>query len=348
MLSLQFKVVNLDKNFDIENLKIIFEKASNVVITCHVSPDGDAIGASLCLWHVMKNLGKNAIVLIPDTLPKSLSFLPGATEIISYSNNSFLAQEILGLSDLICCLDFNNLSRLDNLQSLIKEASVTKILIDHHLNPEHFTDYIYSDSTSSSTCLLLYQILCKLNYEDLVNKEAAECIYTGMMTDTGNFTYNSSDPSLYIAISQLLKRGIDKDKIYSIVCNTNSESRIRLCGYALNQKMTLYLEHKAALIVLNKEELANYNYKTGDTEGLVNVPLSIPGIEYSAFFREGDNYIKISMRSKGNFPVNLICEKFFNGGGHLNAAGGEFYGTLLEAVSIFQSILKENDKYLEK
>lgn len=347
MLSLQFKVIGLEKSFDIENLKLIFEKASNVVITCHVSPDGDAIGASLCLWHVMRNLGKNAVVLTPDILSKSLSFLPGADEIISYSNNSLRAREIVSASDLIFCLDYNNLSRLDSMQSLIKESIVTKVLIDHHLDPERFTDYIFSDSTSSSTCLLLFQILSKLNYGDLIDKDAAECVYTGMMTDTGNFTYNSSDPSLYIAISQLLERGIDKDKIYSVVCNTNSESRLRLCGYALNQKMTLYYEHKAALIVLNKEDLVHYNYKNGDTEGLVNIPLSVPGIVYSAFIREDDNYIKISMRSKGDFPVNVICEKYFNGGGHLNAAGGEFCGSLLDAVSLFQSILKENDKYLE-
>ena len=332
---------------DIQKLKLAFENANNIVITCHVSPDGDAIGSTLGLWHVLRQLGKHVVVITPDQCPKSLMFLSGISDIIPYSCSPEIATKKVESADLICCLDFNTLSRLDKMQLIIEKSSAYKVLIDHHLYPDNFADIKISYPEKSSTCYLLYLVLISLGYRDIISKDAAECIYTGMLTDTGNFTYNSTDPELYNVISDLIKIGIDKDKIYRIVSNTNSESRLRLCGYALSEKMKLYYNHKAALIVLDKNELSLYNYEKGDTEGLVNVPLSIPGIQYSAFLREDDEYIKISMRSVDSFPVNKVCETHFNGGGHLNAAGGEFFGSLNEAVSLFESILSLNDKYLE-
>ena len=182
----------------------------------------------------------------------------------------------------------------------------------------------------------------------MIDKTVAECIYTGMMTDTGNFSYNSQDPDLYIVISDLLRRGINKDELYRLAFNVKKESQLRLNGYAIDQKLTIYPEHHAASIVLTMEELSRYSYENGDTEGLVNVPLAIPGVEYVAFIREGKEYMKISMRSVGDVPVNKFCSDYFNGGGHINAAGGEYYGTLAEAVSKFEEALPTFDEYISK
>ena len=188
----------------------------------------------------------------------------------------------------------------------------------------------------------------QLGYDSCIDQQAAECIYAGMMTDTGNFTYNSTDPSLYLVISELIKKGIRKDEIYRQIFNLNSESRLRICGYALSDKMYLYPNHHAALIVLDKEDLKRWDYNKGDTEGLVNKPLSIPGIYYSVYLREDDEYIKVSTRSIGDFPVNKMCEDHFNGGGHKNAAGGEYKGSLAQAIELFESLLNDNDKYFKE
>ncbi len=335
-------------NSDCLVLRKKIEDAQAIAITCHVSPDGDAIGSSLALYHILIALGKRATIITPDQLPNSLRFLPGTDCIIPYSCNQKLANKALEECDLIFCLDYNSLYRIDTLGEDVKKSPAYKILIDHHLEPEKFTNIEISRPEISSTCLLLLYVINQLGYFDKINAIVAECIYVGMMTDTGNFSYNSSDPYIYIAISDLLKKGINKDDIYNHIYNSNSESRLRICGYALERKMKLYREHHAALITLDKNELIKYNYCKGDTEGLVNVPLSIPGIQYSAFLREDSEYIKISMRSVGNFPVNELCEKYFNGGGHKNAAGGEFYDSLSNAINLFESLLNENKKYFEE
>ena len=185
-----------------------------------------------------------------------------------------------------------------------------------------------------------------MGYFNEITKEGAECIYTGMMTDTGNFSYNSNDPDLYVVIAELIRKGINKDEIYKRVMDTKTVSTLRLNGYAVGTKMQIFPEHKAALITLTQKELDDYDYQKGDTEGLVNAPLAIPEVTYSVFLRDDKRYIKVSSRSKGDFPVNKLCEKYFNGGGHVNAAGGEFEGTLDEAVEVFMSSLAENDRYL--
>ncbi len=338
-------VSNIVEDGTIVAINNLITNATNIVITCHVSPDGDAVGASLALKHVLVQLNKNVEVVTPDQCPKSLQFLPGIKTIIPYSINKAVADKKIHEADLIFCLDFNSLYRVDKMAEILSSASAYKVLIDHHLEPEDFASITISKPNLSSTCLLLYYVINQLKLSDYITNDVATCIYTGMLTDTGNFSYNSNDADLYLVISDLLKCGIDKDSIYNQVYNTNNESRIRLCGYALDQKMQLFPDNHASLICINKEELEKFNYEKGDTEGLVNIPLSIPGICYSAFFREDDDYVKISMRSIGDFPVNKICEKYFNGGGHKNAAGGEFYGTIVEAELLFKSILFENNIY---
>lgn len=336
------------KESKIKELRRLLEQSKNIVITCHVSPDGDAIGSSLAMFHVLNSIGKYVKVVTPDMVPKNLLFLPGAKDIVPFSKYSDFGRQLFRNADLIFCLDYNAPYRVDKMADALTNSSAKKILIDHHLDPDDFTDIVISHPEMSSTCLLVFRVLCRLELFSLIDKSVAECIYTGMMTDTGNFTYNSEDPDIYIIIAELLKKGINKDYLYAKVCNTNSESRIRLNGYAVSKKMQLFPDHQAALITLTQEELIQYGYEKGDTECLVNVPLSIPGITYSIFMRDDVEYIKVSTRSKGDFAVNRICETYFNGGGHKNAAGGEFRGSMDEAVNLFMSILDDNDKYLMK
>lgn len=334
------------KESHIKTLRRFITESDRIVITCHVSPDGDAIGSSLALMHVLSSIGKEVNIVTPDLPPRNLMFLPGARQILPFTRYAESGKELFEKADLVVCLDFNDIKRVDKMADTLLSSPAKKVLIDHHLNPGDFADLVISHPEMSSTCILLFRVLCRLELFGKIGKKAAECIYTGMMTDTGNFTYNSNDPDLYVVISELVKKGVNKDKLYQTVCNTNSANRLRLNGYAVYRKMQLFPEHQAAMVVLTKEELKEFDYEKGDTESLVNVPLSVPDITYSVFFRDDGEYIKVSFRSKGEFAVNRICETYFNGGGHKNAAGGEFYGTLDDAVALFLSILDENDKYL--
>ncbi len=335
------------KDSKIKELKQLIIDSENIVITCHVSPDGDAIGSTLAMCHILRAMGKDARIVTPDLPPKTLMFLPGTRDIVVFTRNADLGRQLFSDADLVLCLDFNSPYRVDKMADTMLQSQGKKVLIDHHLDPDKFADLVISHPEMSSTCLLVYKIICQLGLSEKIDRNVADCIYTGMMTDTGNFTYNSEDPDIYLTISELLKKGINKDRLYSRVCNTNSESRIRLIGYALSQKMQLFPEHHAALIALTQDELKQFKYEKGDTESLVNIPLSIPDISYSIFLRDDVDYIKVSARSVGNFPVNRICEKHFGGGGHKNAAGGEFRGSVQEAIDKFISILDENDIYFK-
>lgn len=254
-------------------------------------------------------------------------------------------------ADVICCLDFNVLSRIDEMEEIVRLSSGRKMIVDHHLYPGDFAQIVISHPQISSTSELVFRLICQLgNFSD-ITKEAAECIYTGMMTDTGGFTYNSNDRDIYLIIGELLSKGIDKDEIYRKVFNTHSEGRLRLMGYVLYEKMQVYPQFNAALITLTRKEQRKFEYKKGDTEGFVNMPLSMKGICFSVFLREDTekDMVKVSLRSVGTFPCNVVAAEYFNGGGHLNASGGEFYGPLEEAVVLFkQALVKYEDLLLGK
>lgn len=337
--------LNLDKA-KVDDVCRLLCECDNIVITCHLTPDGDAVGSTLALCHVLRMMGKRAKVITPDMPPKNLMGLPGAREIMPFTRFEPLVSEAFAGAGLIVCLDFNAANRVGRLSSLLLDAKCPKILIDHHLFPEDFADIVISHPESSSTCFLLYSLFMAMGWGAKINRNVASCIYTGMMTDTGNFTYNSANPELYRAIAHLVECGIDKDRIYSAVCNSNTVSRLQLNGYAISEKLRVFPEHRAALISLTQDELNRYHYERGDTESLVNLPLSVPEMVYSVFLREEVSYIKVSCRSRGEFPVNKICEEHFNGGGHKNAAGGEFFGTIDQAIAKFESILDLYDKYL--
>lgn len=331
----------------VRRLKELIDDSEKILIISHTAPDGDAIGSSLAAMHVLMSIGKDARVLVPDQPLANLRNLPGAKEITDACRYPDFAAKLFDESDLVLCLDFNEPKRVDRVAPLLESCKASKVLIDHHLHPSDFAEVSISHPEMSSTCYLLFRVLCRLELFNFIDKNAAECLLAGIMTDTGNFSYNCSDPELYIVVSELLKKGADRDRLYSRLFNTFSANCLRLNSYALLNKMELFESKGAALITLSREELNRFHYSKGDTEGLVNRPLSIPGIRYSAFLREESDFVKVSMRSVGDFPVNLLCSEHFGGGGHLNAAGGEFAGTLDEAAELFRSLVDENySKYI--
>ena len=336
---------------NIDHVEKWFEKSDKLVIVSHVSPDGDAIGASLGLYHFLLSQDKTVHVIVPNAFPDFLKWMPGAKDIIQYNRYKDFADKLINEADVLCVLDLNALSRLDDMQEVVRNSPARKLLVDHHLYPEDFARITISHPHISSTSELVFRLICQLgNFSD-ISKEGAECIYTGMMTDTGAFTYNSNDREIYLIIGELLSKGIDKDEIYRNVFNTASEGRLRLKGYVLCDKMQVFPEFRAALITLTREEQKRFHYMKGDTEGLVNIPLSIKDICFSVFLREDTekDMIKVSLRSVGTFPCNQVAADFFNGGGHLNASGGEFYGTIDEAVELYkQALVKYEDLLLGK
>lgn len=341
-----YNILNIN---DLERLQKYIANSDKIAITAHMSPDGDAVGSTLGLMHLLKNLGKEAQVVVPDDFSKQLSFLPGADSIIIYCRNLKKAKETLSEADLIFCLDYNDTPRIDRMAPDLIDSKATKVLIDHHIDPADFCDILISYPEKSSTSMLLFQVISQLGLYDKLSKDAATCILAGMMTDTGNFSYNANDPDIYEIVALLLRKGVDRNYLSRMLFNVFSESCLRINGYALAKKMQVWKNEKAVLITLTRDELNRFHYSRGDTEGLVNKPLSIPGIIYSVFLREEERYIKVSMRSLGDFPCNEICAKYFNGGGHTNAAGGEFFGSMEQAVTVFKSILPENKRlYIDK
>lgn len=320
------------------------ENAEKMVIVTHVSPDGDAIGSSLGLWHFLRGKGKDVTIIVPNSFPDFLKWMPGAADIVVYDKDKEAADKLMTEADVVCCLDFNQPSRVASMEEILVSVQARKILIDHHLDPSDFCNIVISHPELPATAEVVLRIICAMGCWGDLSKEAAECIYTGMMTDTGGFTYNSNNPEIYFLISQLLTKGIDKDKIYRRVFNTQSEGRMRLMGFVLNEKMTILPDFATSVITLTKKELSKFAHRKGDTEGFVNMPLSIQGIKLSVFLREDDDMIKVSMRSVGELPCNEIARKYFGGGGHKNAAGGEFYGTMEDAEKTLKdALIKEQD-----
>ena len=319
-----------------------FERADKIVIVSHVSPDGDAIGSSLGLAQFLDSQDKTVNVIVPNAFPDFLKWMPGSKDILLYDRYKEFADKLINEADIICCLDFNSLKRIEEMADSVATSPARNILIDHHLYPEDFCRIVISHPEISSTSELVFRLICRMGYFSDISREGAECIYTGMMTDTGGFTYNSNNREIYFIISELLSKGIDKDDIYRKVYNTYSESRLRLMGYVLSN-MKVYREYNSALISLTKEEQGKFDYIKGDSEGFVNIPLSIKNVRFSCFLREDTErrIIKISLRSVGTFPCNKLAAEFFNGGGHLNASGGEFTGTMAEAKQVFEEALKK-------
>lgn len=326
---------------NISKVEQLLSKYDKIVIVTHVSPDGDAIGSTLGLYHYLNDAGNNVNIIVPNAFPDFLKWMNGAEDILDYEKYPDYSRKLIEEAELIFCLDFNIPKRTHHLAPLIENAKAKKVMIDHHPDPSGFCDVVISHPEISSTCELIFRLICRMGDFDVMSKASAECIYTGMMTDTGGFTYNSNNAEIYYIIGELLKKGINKDQIYSNVYHNYSVDRYRMLGYALSEKMKIYPEYNAAMISLTKEEQLKYKAKKGDTEGFANLPLNIEGIIFAVFFREDNEMIKISLRSQGSFPCNRFSAQCFNGGGHLNASGGEFFGTLDEAIAKFENTLPE-------
>jgi phosphoesterase RecJ-like protein len=323
-------------------LSQLISDAETILITCHKSPDGDAIGSSLGLADYLRHLGKEPIVIVPDQYPDFLMWLPNTEKIIRYDKQRDKADLLFKIADLIFCLDYNAPSRVDEMEQSLVGSPATRVLIDHHLNPDVPADFIISEPEASSTCELVFRLVWQMGAFPTLAKQFAVPIYCGMMTDTGGFTYNSSRPEIYFIISELLTKRIDKDKIYRNVYHNYSESRIRLMGYVMYEKLVYMPEYNAAFYTLTKDELKRFHFVKGDAEGLVNIPQQIKGLRLSISLREDtekDNIIWISLRSVDNFPCNLMAEEFFNGGGHLNASGGRLNCSMDEAVKIVRNAI---------
>ena len=331
-----------------KDLRRMINECESVVLTCHVRPDGDAIGSTLGLYHLLRALGKEAVVVVPDKALQNLSFLPGFKEIAIYTNHKEYCEKTVMSCDLIICCDFNKPSRQDALAPLIQGAECKKVLIDHHTEPDDFADLTFSYPKMSSTCELVFRIIAAMSLYDKVDKECATCLLTGIITDTRNFTVNVNYPDIYDILMRLLEKDVDKDNIIKEALNTRSLNSLKLEAYALSQKMEVFPEHKCALITLDKDELSKYSYEKGDTEGLVNRPLEVRGMVYSVFLREDPDCIKVSARSCEDFPVSEICKQLYGGGGHVQAAGGEFHGSLRECKKILVDRMADFDKYLKR
>lgn len=329
--------------------KALLKKSDNIVIVTHFNPDGDAMGSSLALYNYLVKTGKDVTVITPNDYPDFLQWLPGNKKVVEYSKQPKKAGILIKKSDLIFTLDFNNYSRLEGLGDLLKESDAKKILIDHHQQPDTYATLMYHDVKACSTCELVYEFIVGLGGKKLIDKAIASCLYTGIMTDTGSFRFDSVTPVTHHILAHLLETGIVPSDIHSAIYDTYSENRVRLLGYCLTEKMVVLPEFQTAYISLTEKELNRFQYKKGDTEGIVNYPFSIKGITFCAFFSEGEGKVKISFRSKGKFDVNQFARKHFNGGGHINAAGGRGNVTDLEAtIKEFKALLPVYKKEILK
>lgn len=334
---------------DVKRFESLINRADNIVLTCHVCPDGDAIGSTLGFYHLLRTLGKSASVVTPDLPPKSLTFLPGFKDIVAYTKYQDYAQRLIGAADLIICCDFNKPERQDSLSPLIQGAKASKVLVDHHLEPDNFTDITFSFPEMSSASELVFRLIAALGLYGELNVDAATCICTGIVTDTRNLSVNCSNPELYLIMYELIKKGVDKSVIVREALEARSYDCIKLQSFALCERLEMLREHRTAVITLSTDDLKRFNYERGDTEGLVNIPLEIPGVVASYFLRQdSDDMVKVSARSISSFPVSKVCEENFGGGGHLQAAGGEFHGSLEECRKKLIDCLPDYDKYLKK
>jgi len=332
---------------DVERAGELIRRSRRVALMCHLRPDGDALGSTLALFSLLKKLGKEVRVVTPDVPPRHFSFMPGIKSVVAASKYQDFAERLLRDADLLICCDFNKLSRLGEMREMVERSSAPVILIDHHLDPDDFATVTFSRPEMSSASELTFRLIAALGLFDEVDMDCAFSLATGIITDTRNFTVNCDNPEIFLIMFELSRMGVDRKRILREALELKSEDSFRLTAYAVSEKMRLYKEHSAAIITLDRAELQRFHYEKGDTEGLVNRPLEIRGVTYSFFLREDEDCIKVSGRSVGDFPVNKICEELFDGGGHRQAAGGEYRGSLTECVKLLESALPRYDKYLK-
>ncbi len=345
--------MNIDilTNDQVAQLSHLISTAENIIITCHKSPDGDAIGASLGWAEYLRSLGKEPTVIVPDQYPDFLAWMPNTEKIVRYDKHREKCDMIFKIADLIFCLDYNTTSRVDEMEPALINSPAPKVLIDHHLGPDVPAVLSISYPELSSTCELVFRIVWQMDGFKQLSKQFAIPIYCGMMTDTGGFLFNSTRCEIYFIIGELLTKHIDKDKIYRNVYHNYSEDRIRLMGYVMYEKLVYLPQSHAAYYTLTREEQKRFHFIKGDAEGLVNIPQQIKGLKLSISLREDTDkkdLVWVSLRSVDDFPCNKMAEEFFNGGGHLNASGGRINGTMEDAIATVNRAISAYDTLLKK
>ncbi|XMO85287.1 bifunctional oligoribonuclease/PAP phosphatase NrnA [Algibacter sp. AS12] len=335
------------KKQDITSIKQLLSSAKKIVIVPHKNPDGDAIGSTLGLYHYLVKGNHDVTVITPNDYPHFLKWIPGNESILKHDTQRDACEDLINNADIIFTLDFNAFHRTGQMETVLTNSKALKIMIDHHQAPDDYATYTYSDVSMSSTCEMVYNFIDFLGDENLVDSIIATCLYVGIMTDTGSFRFRSTTSKTHVIISKLIDKGANNNEIHNNVYDTNSYERLQLLGCALTN-LKVIPESRAAYITLSQDELQQYNYKKGDTEGVVNYGLSLDGVVLAAIFIEDrkEGIIKISLRSKGNFSVNEMSRAHFEGGGHTNAAGGKSDLSLQETVEKFISILPSYNKAL--
>jgi len=323
-------------------LKKLLSTSKKIAIIPHKNPDGDAIGSTLALWHYLINSGHTANVVSPNDFPKFLKWMPGADQILNFEKENTQSKACINNADVIFTLDFNHLGRVGQMSGVLESANATFVMVDHHQEPSDYAEIMYSDATMSSTCEMVYNLIIKLGDTNSITSEMANCIYTGIMTDTGSFKFASTTSNTHRVVAELMDKGAEGTEIHHRIYDTNSPSRLHLLGCAL-KNMVILQEYHTAYITLSQEELDRYKYQKGDTEGFVNYGLTLDGIRFAVIFIENkeEGIFKISLRSVGDFSVNDFARKHFNGGGHINAAGGKSDNSIEDTINYFTSLLPQ-------
>jgi phosphoesterase RecJ-like protein len=330
------------KEEDIQAIQELLSAPKKVVIIPHRSPDGDAMGSTLALYHFLIKLNHEAIVIAPNEFPDFLSWLPSSEQVLIYEKDKAKTAAIILDANLVFTLDFNALHRTGEMEHILSKVIVPIIMIDHHQKPDDYATYQFSDTKYGSTCEMVYHFITNLGRKNIINKTIATCIYTGIVTDSGSFRFPSTTSTTHRVVADLIDIGIENGAIHNALFDDSSYNRLQLLGQAL-QNMKILLDKKASYITLSQKELDHNNYVKGDTEGIVNYGLSIKGVVFAAIFIEHreENIIKISFRSQGSFDVNQFARAHFSGGGHINAAGGKSYLSMNETVAKFEEILSK-------
>lgn len=315
----------------------------NVVVLSHYNPDGDAIGSSLAWGQMLETMGHRVTYIVPNKYPYFLDWIEDVGKVRVFVDHRAEVESAVESAELICCLDFNGISRLEGLTPVIeKNTTARRLLIDHHPQPdEEYFDLMFSHPEASSTSYIVYKLIARLAGTEAIGRETATALYVGMMTDTGNFSYSTLTPDLYRTIAVLVEKGIDIPDINHRIYNSYSEGRVRLLAYALGPKMELIQNKQAAFISLKESELRRFYFKQGDSEGFVNYPLSIKGVKMSAMLLQNSRFIRVSLRSRGEVDVNVFARRYFDGGGHRNAAGGKSTLSMEETIERFKKAVTE-------
>lgn len=325
---------------DVQAIKALLSKPKRIVIVPHKNPDGDAIGSSLGLWHYLKSIGQKVRVIVPNDYPRFLKWMPGTNEVLNFEKDHIAAVEHLNSSDLCFTLDFNHLGRVGQMTPILEGLDATFIMIDHHQAPDNYAEITYSDSKMSSTSEMVYNFISSLGDTNKISSEIADCLYSGIVTDTGSFKYSSTTSKTHQVVADLINKGAKSFEIQNKIFDTNTPDRLKLLSCAL-KNMVILKNYNTAYTILSQEELDTHNYRKGDTEGFVNYGLTIQNIRFAVIFIENkeEGIIKISFRSEGNFSVNEFARNHFNGGGHTNAAGGRSDNTMEVTIKQFEDLL---------